>query len=304
MGEPLDGKGLAAQTRMEITEAIARLKGDGLPPGLATVLVGDDPGSAIYVRNKMRACEKCGITPLDHRLPADTSEEELLALIHQLNADPAVHGILVQIPLPEHIDEAAVIAAIDPSKDVDGLQPTNVGLLAQGRPRVVPCTPLGVLTMLLRHNVETAGRNAVILGRSNLVGRPMAALLSRKGLGGDATTTLAHSHTPDLPALLRSAHILVAAIGRPQFVTADMIKPGAVVIDVGINRLDDGRIVGDVDYTAVVAVSSLCTPVPGGVGPMTIAMLMQNTAQAWCGIVGHPWPAPWEVAAGGLAGVA
>ena len=304
MGEPLDGKGLADQVRAEITEAVERLGGTGPPPGLATVLVGDDPASAVYVRNKQRACEKCGFAPVDHQLPFDATQATLLELIQRLNGDTSVHGILVQLPLPEHIDELAVLDAIDPAKDVDGLHPANVGLLAQGRPRFIPATPLGILSMLLRHGIETEGQNAVILGRSNLVGRPMAALLSRKGLGGNATTTLAHSHTQDLASLLRSAHILIAAVGRPQFVTADMIKPRAVVIDVGINRLEDGRLVGDVDYTAVVAVSSLTTPVPGGVGPMTIAMLLQNTAQAWCAQTGRIWPAPWDVAAGALAGVA
>lgn len=304
MGEPLDGKGLAAQVRSEITEAIARLVGDGPPPGLAVVLVGEDPASAIYVRNKHRACEGCGIRSFQHDLPAATSQEELLALVGQLNADPAVHGILVQVPLPDHIDETTVLDAIDPIKDVDAFHPTNVGLLAQGRPRFVPCTPLGILAMLQRYGVETAGAHAVVLGRSNIVGRPLATLLSLKCPTGNATTTLAHSHTRGLESLLRSADILIAAVGRAEFVTADMIKPDAVIIDVGMNRRPDGTLCGDVDYLACAAVSSYCSPVPGGVGPMTIAMLMQNTAQAWALQTGRPWPAPWDVAAGALGAAA
>lgn len=301
MGEPLDGKALAMRVREEVAAAISRTLGAGPPPGLAVVLVGDDPASAIYVRNKGRACAACGIETFQHTLPGSTTEAELLALVRRLNADDTVHGILVQLPLPAQIHEAAILDAVDPLKDVDGFHPVNAGLLAQGRPRFIPCTPLGILAMLRRYEVETAGKRAVVLGRSNIVGRPMATLLSRRGPGGNATTTIAHSYTRNLDQLLRDADIVVAAMGQPRLITADMIRPGAVLIDVGMNRLEDGTLCGDLDYVSCVAVASLCTPVPGGVGPMTIAMLMQNTAQAWSVQTGRPWPAPWDVAAGSLA---
>ncbi len=274
----IDGKQIAEQTRAEAAEGAARLlKEKGVVPHLAAVLVGDDPASAVYVRNKQIACEKAGFKSTLHRLAANTSQTELMTLVQSLNADQDVHGILVQLPLPKGLDSTAILDAIHPSKDVDGFHAENVGLMSQGRPRFLPCTPAGVMRMLKVSGIPTSGKHAVVIGRSDIVGKPMAMLLAQKGV--DATVTLCHSRTPDLGAFCRSADILVAAIGIPQFVKGDMVKPGAVVIDVGINRLGD-KLVGDVDYAAAAQVASAITPVPGGVGPMTIAMLLENTLRS------------------------
>jgi len=274
----IDGKQIAEQTRAEAAAGAAALKArTGVIPHLAAVLVGEDPASAVYVRNKQIACEKAGFKSTLHRLPASTGQAELLALVQALNADSDVHGILVQLPLPRGIDSTLILDAILPSKDVDGFHPENVGLMQQGRPRFLPCTPAGVMRMLKVSGLETSGKHAVVIGRSDIVGKPMAALLSAKG--ADATVTLCHSRTQDIGAYCRSADILVAAIGIPQFVKGDMVKPGAVVIDVGINRVGD-KLVGDVDYAPAAEIASAITPVPGGVGPMTIAMLLQNTLAA------------------------
>jgi methylenetetrahydrofolate dehydrogenase (NADP+) / methenyltetrahydrofolate cyclohydrolase len=274
----IDGKQIADQTRAEAAAGAAELKArTGVVPHLAAVLVGDDPASAVYVRNKQIACDKAGFKSTLHRLPAGTAQSALLDLIRALNADPGVHGILVQLPLPKGLDTTLILDAVSPAKDVDGFHPENVGLMQQGRPRFLPCTPAGVMRMLQVSGVETSGRHAVVIGRSDIVGKPMAALLSQKG--ADATVTLCHSRTRDIAAFCRSADILVAAIGIPQFVKGDMVKPGAVVIDVGINRVGD-KLVGDVDYGPAAQIASAITPVPGGVGPMTIAMLLQNTLRA------------------------
>jgi methylenetetrahydrofolate dehydrogenase (NADP+)/methenyltetrahydrofolate cyclohydrolase len=274
----IDGKQIAEQTRAEAAAGAAALKArTGVIPHLAAVLVGEDPASAVYVRNKQIACEKAGFKSTLHRLPASTGQAELLALVQALNADADVHGILVQLPLPRGIDSTLILDAILPSKDVDGFHPENVGLMQQGRPRFLPCTPAGVMRMLKVSGLETSGKHAVVIGRSDIVGKPMAALLSAKG--ADATVTLCHSRTQGIGAYCRSADILVAAIGIPQFVKGDWIKPGAVVVDVGINRVGD-KLVGDVDYLPAAQVAAAITPVPGGVGPMTIAMLLANTLQA------------------------
>jgi methylenetetrahydrofolate dehydrogenase (NADP+)/methenyltetrahydrofolate cyclohydrolase len=269
----IDGKAVAASLRAGLAVRVGAL---GFRPGLAVVLVGDDPASAVYVRNKDRAAASVGIAAQTIRLPAETAQADLLARIAALNGDAAVDGILVQLPLPKHIDARAVIAAIDPAKDVDGLHPVNAGRLADGDPALVPCTPLGVMKLLAAEGVGLRGARALVLGRSNLVGRPVAALL----LNADATVTVAHSRTRDLPEECRRADILVAAVGRPELVRGDWLRPGAVVIDVGINRLDDGRLVGDVAFEEARAVAAAITPVPGGVGPMTIACLLENTVQA------------------------
>jgi methylenetetrahydrofolate dehydrogenase (NADP+)/methenyltetrahydrofolate cyclohydrolase len=274
----IDGKQIAEQTRAEAAAGALALKArTGVVPHLAAVLVGDDPASAVYVRNKHLACEKAGFKSTLHRLPATTGQAELLALVQALNADPGVHGILVQLPLPRGLDTTQILDAILPAKDVDGFHPENVGLMQQGRPRFLPCTPAGVMRMLKVSGIETAGKHAVVIGRSDIVGKPMAALLSQKG--ADATVTLCHSRTRDIGDYCRAADILVAAIGIPQFVRGDWVKPAAVVIDVGINRVGD-KLVGDVDYLPAAQVASAITPVPGGVGPMTIAMLLGNTLQA------------------------
>ncbi len=274
----IDGKLIAERTRAEAAAGALELKArTGVVPHLAAVLVGDDPASAVYVRNKQIACEKAGFKSTLHRLPASTAQAELLALVQSLNADPGVHGILVQLPLPKGIDTTLILDAVLPAKDVDGFHPENVGLMQQGRPRFLPCTPAGVMRMLQVSGIETSGKHAVVIGRSDIVGKPMAALLSQKG--ADATVTLCHSRTRDIGAYCRAADILVAAIGIPQFVKGDMVKPGAVVIDVGINRVND-KLVGDVDYVPAAQVASAITPVPGGVGPMTIAMLLANTLRA------------------------
>ena len=284
----LDGVALAKTIRAEVATAVAGVGAGRRKPGLAAVLVGEDPASAVYVRSKGRACQEAGMHSETVRLPKETSEEALLSVVDRLNADPQIHGILVQLPLPKHIDSEKVLRRIDPAKDVDGFHPMNVGKLVTGdKSAFRPATPYGVQQMLIRSGIETKGTNAVIVGRSNIVGKPMANLLIQQGPGGDATVTVCHSRTRDLPAVTRTADILIAAIGRAEFVTGDMVRPGAVVIDVGINRVDDPsqpkgyRLVGDVAYRPVSEVASWITPVPGGVGPMTIAMLLQNTLQAW-----------------------
>ena len=286
----LDGKAFAEGLRARVAAAVAGLQADhGLTPGLAVVLVGDDPASEVYVRSKGRATRAAGMTSFEHRLPEDTAQADLLALVARLNADPAVHGILVQLPLPAQIDASAVTDAIDPAKDVDGFHLHNVGLLALGRPALVPCTPLGCLMLLRAHLGSLSGAEAVVIGRSAIVGKPMAQLL----LAQDCTVTVAHSRTRDLPDVCRRADILIAAVGRPQMVGADWVRPGATVLDVGINRVGEGearRLVGDVDFAAVAPVAGAITPVPGGVGPMTIACLLANTVTAASRAAGLPVP--------------
>ncbi len=281
----IDGKAFAARLRQGIAGQVDAMRARGITPGLAVVLVGEDPASQVYVRAKGKQTREVGMTSFEHRLPADTSERDLLALIGRLNDDPAVNGILVQLPLPQHMDEAAIINAVDPAKDVDGFHILNVGLLATGQKAMVPCTPLGCLMMLRDHLGDLSGKRAVVVGRSNIVGKPMAQLLLRDS----ATVTIAHSRTQDLPSLCREADILVAAVGRPGFVRGDWIRPGATVIDVGINRTPDG-LVGDVDFEAARAVAGAITPVPGGVGPMTIACLLANTLTATARKNGLPDP--------------
>lgn len=277
----LDGKALAVRIQAEIAEEVRAFSAQmHVTPCLAAVLVGDNPASEVYVRNKRLACERVGMTSRLIRMDAQTSQHELLALVAQLNADTAVHGILIQLPLPKQIDSHAVLCAVSPLKDVDAFHPENVGLLVQGTPRFVPCTPYGVQQLLIRSGIETAGRHAVVLGRSDIVGKPMANLLVQRGPGGDATVTICHSKTRDLAAITRQADILIAAIGQAQFVKADMVKPGAAVVDVGMNRLDSGKLVGDVDFDAVKEVAGHITPVPGGVGPLTVTMLLKNTLSA------------------------
>ena len=268
----VDGKAIAAQVRAQVAREVAALD---RRPGLATVLVGDDPASAVYVANKQKACLEVGIEPIDHRPPADASQAQLAKLIEELNADPAVSGILLQLPVPAHLDGPALTALIDPAKDVDGLTPVSAGLLAQGRPGLRPCTPSGVMELLDRHDVALEGAQAVVVGRSILVGKPVAQLLLER----NATVTVAHSRTADLAATCARADILIAAVGVPRLIGADHVKPGAAVIDVGLNRLEDG-LAGDVDFDAVVDRAGLITPVPGGVGPMTVAMLLRNTVLA------------------------
>lgn len=281
----IDGKAFAATVREKVAAHVARLKEAGVTPGLAVVLVGEDPASEVYVRNKGKQTLEVGMNSYEHKLPADTPEAEVLALIEQLNADPAVHGILCQLPVPDHIDDNKVINAIAPEKDVDGFHISNVGLLATGQKSMVPCTPLGCLMMLRDRHGSLSGLNAVVVGRSNIVGKPMAALL----LKDSCTVTIAHSRTKDIEALCRGADILVAAVGRAQMINGDWVKPGATVIDVGINRIaaperGEGkmRLVGDVDYASAAEVAGAITPVPGGVGPMTIACLLANTVTACC----------------------
>ena len=284
--ELIDGKAFAAGLRARIAAEVAALKAaHGITPGLAVVLVGDDPASGVYVRAKGKATAEVGMEGFAHRLPADTPEADLLALIARLNDDPAVNGILVQLPLPGHMDEAAVINAIAPEKDVDGFTVLNAGRLATGQKAMVPCTPLGCLMLLRDRLGSLAGRDALVIGRSNIVGKPMAQLLT----ADSATVTVAHSRTRDLPDLCRRAEIVVAAVGRPRFVQGDWLKPGATVIDVGINRTEDG-LVGDVDFESARAVAGAITPVPGGVGPMTIACLLANTLTATARVHGLPDP--------------
>lgn len=281
----IDGKDVSQRIREGLKAEVAELTAAGRTPGLAVVLVGEDPASQVYVGSKVRACEELGIYSQKWALPAETTQEELVELIHKLNADDRIHGILVQSPPPPHIDEEAVILNIDPRKDVDGFHPVNVAkLVLEEEDGFVPCTPLGCMELLKAYNIPTAGKHAVVIGRSMIVGKPMANLLVSKK--ANATVTIAHSRTADLPALCRTADIIVAAVGRPEMVKADFVKPGAVVLDVGINRIDDAsrprgyRIVGDVDYADVCDKCAAITPVPGGVGPMTIAMLMANTVKA------------------------
>jgi len=273
----IDGKALALSLREEIAQEVSALEKDsGIMPGLAAVLVGDDPASAVYVRNKKIACEKAGLYPQEHLLPVSTTQEALLALIHKLNADPKIHGILVQLPLPSHIESRLILQAVSSEKDADGFHPINVGRLVAGDPVFVPCTPKGVIHMIDSTGLDIAGKRAVVIGRSNIVGKPVAMLLLHR----HATVTICHSRTKDLPSVVRGADIVIAAIGKPFFVTPDMVKEGAVVIDVGINRLADGKLVGDVDFDRVKERAGWITPVPGGVGPMTIAMLLQNTLES------------------------
>ena len=270
----IDGKSIAKELRESLAPRVAALKEQGITPGLTVIVVGDDPASAIYVRNKERACVKLGMNSQVLCFPAETTQEEILNTVRLLNQDDSVHGILVQLPLPRHIDEQAVLRAIDPDKDVDGFHAMNAGRLMNGEPGFVACTPKGVMRLLEVSGVELDGKNAVVVGRSNIVGKPMALLLQK-----NCTVTIAHSHTKDLTAVTRSADILVVAVGRAGFITGDMIKPGAAVMDVGINRVD-GKVVGDVDFESAKEVASCITPVPGGVGAMTIAMLMENTVEA------------------------
>ncbi|MEM6799438.1 MAG: bifunctional methylenetetrahydrofolate dehydrogenase/methenyltetrahydrofolate cyclohydrolase FolD [Planctomycetota bacterium] len=290
MAQIIDGKALAKQMRSELSADVADfIQNNAAVPCLAAVLVGEDPASEVYVRNKRRACEAVGMDSQLHRLPTETTTDELLALVHKLNKDDAVHGILVQLPTPPQIDADRVLRAVNPAKDVDAFHPENVGLLVQGQPRFLPCTPAGVQQMLLRSGVPVAGQHVVVIGRSHIVGRPLSIMLSQPGEGGNATVTLCHSRTAELPAITRGADIVVVAIGKPNFLTADMVKPGAAVIDVGTNRLETdgagaGKLVGDADYEAVSEVAGWITPVPGGVGPMTITMLLFNTLAAAQGL--------------------
>ncbi|NLW07099.1 MAG: bifunctional methylenetetrahydrofolate dehydrogenase/methenyltetrahydrofolate cyclohydrolase FolD [Clostridia bacterium] len=272
----LDGKKIAAEVRAEVKEEVAQLKAQGINPGLAVVLVGEDPASKVYVRNKERACEEVGIYSAAHYLPENTSQTELLALIAELNQDKRIHGILVQLPLPKHIDEKVVINAIAGEKDVDGFGPANVGNLVIGDKCFYPCTPYGCMVLLEKAGIDPRGKRAVVVGRSNIVGKPLALML----LARHATVTVCHSRTRDLAAECRQADILVAAVGKPEIITGDMIKEGAIVIDVGINRVADKKLVGDVHFESAAAKASWITPVPGGVGPMTIAMLLKNTVEA------------------------
>ena len=284
----LDGVPIADAIRSEVAARVAELKPCGKRPGLAVVIVGENPASMVYVRAKGKACEEAGMHSETIRLPAQTTETELLAVVDRLNTDPAIHGFLVQLPLPKHINAERVLNRVNPLKDVDGFHPVNVGKVSIGDPTGLrPATPYGVQEMLLRSGIDPKGANAVIVGRSNIVGKPMASLLIQPGRGGDATVTICHSKSRDLPGICRSADLLIVAMGKPEFVTRDMVRPGAVVIDVGINRVDDAsqpkgyRIVGDVAYGPVAEVASAITPVPGGVGRMTIAMLLKNTLQAF-----------------------
>ena len=272
----LDGKVMSDELRVRIAERVAALKEKGVHPGLAVILVGEDPASQIYVRNKEKGCEQVGMHSVAIRLPAETTQNELEGHIRTLNADASIHGILVQLPLPRHLDEAAALAVIAPEKDVDGFHVQNAGTLLNGLEGVVACTPKGAREMSRRTGVDLSGKEAVVVGRSNIVGKPMAMLLLQQ----NCTVTMCHSRTADLAAHTRRADVLVAAVGKAKFITADMVKPGAIVIDVGINRLADGKVVGDVDFDAVKDVAGFITPVPGGVGRMTITMLLENTVEA------------------------
>ncbi|MBR3631347.1 MAG: bifunctional methylenetetrahydrofolate dehydrogenase/methenyltetrahydrofolate cyclohydrolase FolD [Oscillospiraceae bacterium] len=277
MAKRIDGKAVSAQVREQVRlETAALMEKHGIQPGLAVVIVGNDPASRVYVNNKKKACEAVGFRSFEYALPEETTQEELLALVEKLNADPEVNGILVQLPVPEQIDDKAIINAISPAKDVDAFHPENVGRIMIGDYSFLPCTPAGAMELIDSTGVEVSGKNCVVIGRSNIVGKPMAMLLLHR----NGTVTICHSRTRDLAAVTREADILVAAVGKPNFVTADMVKEGAVVIDVGINRLDNGKLCGDVDFEAVEPKAGWITPVPGGVGPMTIAMLMRNTLTA------------------------
>jgi len=273
----IDGNKIAREIRQEIKEETGRFKSEsGITPGLAVVLVGDDPASQVYVGRKAKACAEVGFLSKEYKLPADTSETKLLEIISDLNRDRQIHGILVQLPLPVHIAEAKIIQAIDPCKDVDGFHPFNVGGLVAGHPLFVPCTPRGIMELIDRNGIDLSGKEAVVVGRSNIVGKPIFLLL----LARHATVTICHSRTKDLPAVTRRADVLIAAVGKPEMIRADMVKTGAVVIDVGVNRMANGKLIGDVAFSEVSQVASYITPVPGGVGPMTIAMLMKNTLDA------------------------
>lgn len=282
----IDGKQVAADMRAELKEKVAKLKTEGIVPGLAVVLVGEDPASKSYVTAKERACEEIGIYSNDNRLSADTSQEELMALIDKLNNDPKINGILVQLPLPKHLNESEVLLEIDPNKDVDGFHPVNVGKMVVGEKAFLPCTPHGIIQLLLRSNVKIEGAEVVIVGRSNIVGKPIANMLIQKKDMGNATVTVCHTRTKNIAEHCLRADIIIAAAGRPNTVTADMVKDGAVIIDVGVNRVEDAtkkrgyRLVGDVDFEAIKEKASLITPVPGGVGPMTITMLLFNTVES------------------------
>ncbi len=284
--EIIDGKELANTMREEIADEVKILAGEGIVPGLGVILVGEDPASRSYVKAKERACEKAGIFSDDNRLPEDTSEEKLLELVDRMNEDPKIHGILVQLPLPKHIDEEKVLLRVKPEKDVDGFHPYNVGRMMLGQKSFLPCTPHGILQMLKRTGVETKGAHAVVVGRSNIVGKPLANMLLQKAEGRNCTVTVCHSATKDMASITRQADILIAAAGRPEMITADMVKDDVVVIDVGVNRVEDSskkrgyRLVGDVDFESVKEKASKITPVPGGVGPMTITMLLFNTLES------------------------
>ena len=276
MAQLIDGKKISQEIKDELRETVAELKAQGKEGALAVIQVGSDPASSVYVRNKKRACEYIGIRSESYELPEQTSEDELLALIDRLNRDPKINGILCQLPVPAHMDEDKIIRAIDPAKDVDGFHAQNVGALVIGQQGFVSCTPAGIIQLLKRSGVETAGKNCVIVGRSNIVGKPMALLMLRE----NATVTVCHSKTKNLPEICRQADILIVAIGRPKMITAEYVKEGAVVIDVGIHRQEDGKLCGDVDFDQVEPIAGAITPVPGGVGPMTIAMLMNNCVEA------------------------
>jgi methylenetetrahydrofolate dehydrogenase (NADP+)/methenyltetrahydrofolate cyclohydrolase len=282
----IDGKQVAADMRAELKEDVAKLKEQGIVPGLGVILVGEDPASNSYVTAKERTCEDLGIYSDDNRLPEETTQQELLALVEKMNNDPKINGILVQLPLPKHLNEAEVLLAIDPAKDVDGFHPMNVGKMMVGEKAFLPCTPHGIIQLLIRSGVTIEGANVVIVGRSNIVGKPLANMLIQKNATGNATVTVCHTRTKDLADKTKQADIVIAAAGRPNMVTADMVKEGVVVIDVGVNRVEDAtkkrgyRLVGDVDFEAVKEKASLITPVPGGVGPMTITMLMYNTVES------------------------
>lgn len=288
----IDGKAIAAGVAAENAIRAARLRNAGTVPGLAVVIVGEDPASRVYVRNKALACERAGVNSLVHAMPADTPQERLIGFLRELNADPTVHGILVQLPLPKPLDARAVIEAIDPAKDVDGFHYQNVGALVVGDPAFYPCTPWGVMKMLEHEGIAVEGMHAVVVGRSTIVGKPMALMLVNAG----ATVTVCHSKTRDLAAVTRQADLLVAAVGRAHMIGAGMVKPGAIVVDVGINRTDGGKLCGDVDHATVVKVASRITPVPGGVGPMTIAMLVANTVRGAEKAAGIAAPMPTRIA--------
>lgn len=282
----IDGKQVAADMQLELKKEVAELKKQGIVPGLGVILVGEDPASQSYVTAKERACEELGIYSDDNRLPADATQRDLIALINRMNTDPKINGILVQLPLPKHLDESEVLLAINPDKDVDGFHPTNIGKMVAGQPAFLPCTPHGVIQLLQRSGVKIEGAHVVIVGRSNIVGKPIANMLIQKNTSGNATVTVCHTKTKNLAAHTRQADIIIAAAGRPNTITADMVKDGVVVIDVGVNRVEDKlskkgyRLVGDVDFEAVKEKASLITPVPGGVGPMTITMLLYNTVES------------------------
>jgi len=282
----IDGKQIAEELRAEIKKQVEELKKDNIVPGLGVILVGEDPASISYVTAKERACEKLGIYSEDNRLPDDTSQQDLIAMVNKMNADPKINGILVQLPLPKHLDESEVLLAIDPTKDVDGFHPMNIGKMVAGEKAFLPCTPHGIIQLLLRSKVKIEGAHVVVVGRSNIVGKPIANMLIQKADNGNATVTVCHTRTKDLPYHTKQADIIIAAAGRPNTITADMVKDDVVVIDVGVNRVEDAtkkrgyRLVGDVDFAALTEKASLITPVPGGVGPMTITMLLYNTVES------------------------